>query len=106
MPALGGAPESLWQLALEQEQGLEMTCAAIVVSPHLDHEVLSASDLIREAAQAAHDVTVLSVTDGEAYPDWRGLGEGHAALAQSLPWRRVSGSRHAGFRIDSWRRAP
>jgi SAM-dependent methyltransferase len=28
----------------------------------------------------------------------------HEVLAQTLPWERIGGSRHVGFRIDSWRR--
>jgi SAM-dependent methyltransferase len=32
--------------------------------------------------------------------------EVHEALAQSLPCEQMAGSRHAGFRIDSWRRPP
>jgi len=32
--------------------------------------------------------------------------EVHGALAQALPCQHVAGSRHAGFRIDSWRKAP
>ncbi len=30
----------------------------------------------------------------------------HELLAESLPLKWLSGSRHAGFRIDSWRKAP
>lgn len=30
----------------------------------------------------------------------------HGVLAQALPCKHVAGSRHAGFRIDSWRKAP
>jgi SAM-dependent methyltransferase len=30
----------------------------------------------------------------------------HEVLAQNLPCKRIGGSRHAGFRIDSWRRVP
>jgi SAM-dependent methyltransferase len=30
----------------------------------------------------------------------------HEVLAQALPGERIGGSRHVGFRIDSWRRAP
>jgi SAM-dependent methyltransferase len=32
--------------------------------------------------------------------------EVHEVLARALPCARISASRHAGFRIDSWRRAP
>jgi SAM-dependent methyltransferase len=32
--------------------------------------------------------------------------EVHEALAHSLPCEQMAGSRHAGFRIDSWRRPP
>jgi LmbE family N-acetylglucosaminyl deacetylase len=74
-PAHPGTPESLWEAALKHQRVLELPCAAVVVvSPHPDDEVLGAGGLIRAAAQAGHDVTVLGVTDGEAaYPSWRGL---------------------------------
>lgn len=32
--------------------------------------------------------------------------EVHEVLAKTLPCEPIGGSRHAGFRIDSWRRAP
>jgi len=32
--------------------------------------------------------------------------EVHGVLVQALPCEHVAGSRHAGFRIDSWRRPP
>lgn len=75
-PADLGTPECHWETALEDEPALELPDAAIlVVSPHPDDEVLGAGGLIRSAALAGRDVTVLSVTDGEAaYPDWPDLG--------------------------------
>jgi LmbE family N-acetylglucosaminyl deacetylase len=51
------------------------SCNVVVVSPHPDDEVLGAGGLIHSAARAGRQVTVLSVTDGEAaYTDWDGLG--------------------------------
>ena len=74
-PAQRGTPESSWEAALRDAPLLSLPASAIVVvSPHPDDEVLGAGGLIRSAAQAGHQVTVLSVTDGEAaYPDWKGL---------------------------------
>jgi LmbE family N-acetylglucosaminyl deacetylase len=75
-PAHPGTPEALWKAALEHEPVLQLSAGAvvIVVSPHPDDEVLGAGGLIRGAAQAGHEVILLSVTDGEAaYPDWQGL---------------------------------
>jgi LmbE family N-acetylglucosaminyl deacetylase len=74
-PAQRGTPESSWEAALRNAPLLSLPSAAIVVvSPHPDDEVLGAGGLIRSAAQAGYEVTVLSVTDGEAaYPDWKGL---------------------------------
>jgi LmbE family N-acetylglucosaminyl deacetylase len=70
-----GRPESYWQAVLADAPLLSLPATAIlIVSPHPDDEVLGAGGLIRSAAQAGHEVTVLSVTDGEAaYPDWPGL---------------------------------
>jgi LmbE family N-acetylglucosaminyl deacetylase len=46
----------------------------MVVSPHPDDEILGAGGLIRAAARAGCEMSILSVTDGEAaYPDWPGL---------------------------------
>lgn len=91
-PARPGTPELLWETALTHEDVLEIPCARVlIVSPHPDDEILGAGGLIRAAAEAGHDVTVLSVTDGEAaYPDWRGLGpirrrEVNNALAALTP---------------------
>jgi LmbE family N-acetylglucosaminyl deacetylase len=74
-PARPGTSESSWEAALADAPLLSLPAAAIVVvSPHPDDEVLGAGGLIRSAALAGHEVTVLCVTDGEAaYPDWRGL---------------------------------
>jgi LmbE family N-acetylglucosaminyl deacetylase len=74
-PAQRGTPESSWEAALRDAPLLSLPASAIVVvSPHPDDEVLGAGGLIRSVAQAGHQVTVLSVTDGEAaYPDWKGL---------------------------------
>jgi LmbE family N-acetylglucosaminyl deacetylase len=75
-PAHPGTPEALWQSVLQHEHVLHIPCATLlIVSPHPDDEVLGAGGLISAATQAGLDVSVLSVTDGEAaYPDWRGLG--------------------------------
>jgi LmbE family N-acetylglucosaminyl deacetylase len=75
-PAHPGTPDALWQTALQHEYVLQIPRATLlIVSPHPDDEVLGAGGLIRAATQAGHDVSVLSVTDGEAaYPDWRRLG--------------------------------
>ena len=72
-----GTPDTCWDALLRDEAPLALGCDAIVVvSPHPDDEVLGAGGLIRVAAMAGHEVTILSVTDGEAaYPDWRGLGK-------------------------------
>jgi LmbE family N-acetylglucosaminyl deacetylase len=74
-PKQHGTPESRWEAELSRAPLLPLPAASIVVvSPHPDDEVLGAGGLIRSAANAGHDVTVLSVTDGEAaYPDWKGL---------------------------------
>jgi LmbE family N-acetylglucosaminyl deacetylase len=74
-PAIHGTPESCWKTALVDAPLLSLPSSAIViVSPHPDDEVLGAGGLIRCAAHAEHEVTILSVTDGEAaYPDWEGL---------------------------------
>ena len=46
----------------------------LVVSSHPDDEVLAAGGLIHTWASDGHDVTVVSVTDGEAaFPGWKGL---------------------------------
>jgi LmbE family N-acetylglucosaminyl deacetylase len=74
-PARRGTPEHLWEAALADATFLSLPAAAVVVvSPHPDDEVLGSGGLIRSAARAGQEVTVLSVTDGEAaYPDWQGL---------------------------------
>jgi LmbE family N-acetylglucosaminyl deacetylase len=74
-PAQHGTPETSWQAALRNAPLLSLPGSAIVVvSPHPDDEILGAGGLIRSAAHAGLEVTVLSVTDGEAaYPDWEGL---------------------------------
>jgi LmbE family N-acetylglucosaminyl deacetylase len=74
-PAQHGTPETSWETALRDAPLLSLPPSAIVVvSPHPDDEVLGAGGLIGSAARAGHEVTVLSVTDGEAaYPDWEGL---------------------------------
>jgi LmbE family N-acetylglucosaminyl deacetylase len=74
-PAGHGTPESCWEAAFVDAPLLSLPSSAIViVSPHPDDEVLGAGGLIRSAAHAGREVTVLSVTDGEAaYPDWEGL---------------------------------
>jgi len=76
-PALPGTPERLWATALQREPAIELSCdTLLVVSPHPDDEVLGAGGLIRAAAQEGRDVTVLSVTDGEAaHPGWPLLGQ-------------------------------
>jgi LmbE family N-acetylglucosaminyl deacetylase len=46
----------------------------MIVSPHPDDEVLGAGGLLRVWRERGHEVTVVSVTDGEAaFPDWIGL---------------------------------
>jgi LmbE family N-acetylglucosaminyl deacetylase len=74
-PVHHGTPETSWEAALRNAPLLSLPCSAIVVvSPHPDDEILGAGGLIRSAVRAGHEVTVLSVTDGEAaYPDWEGL---------------------------------
>jgi LmbE family N-acetylglucosaminyl deacetylase len=74
-PSHHGTSEFRWDEALQHAPLLSLPSPAIlVVSPHPDDEVLGAGGLIRSAAEAGHEVTVLSVTDGEAaYPDWKGL---------------------------------
>lgn len=74
-PALLGTPNGVWEAGLERTGALKVPDGAVVVvSPHPDDEVLGAGGLIRAAALAGCDVTLLSVTDGEAaYPDWPGL---------------------------------
>jgi LmbE family N-acetylglucosaminyl deacetylase len=74
-PALRGTPNGTWENALECAPALSLPGGAIVVvSPHPDDEVLGAGGLIRSAALTGRDVTILSVTDGEAaYSDWQEL---------------------------------
>jgi LmbE family N-acetylglucosaminyl deacetylase len=74
-PADLGTSEAVWVAALEHKRALEFSKTAIViVSPHPDDEVLGAGGPIRAAMLSHREVTVLSVTDGEAaYPDWQGL---------------------------------
>jgi LmbE family N-acetylglucosaminyl deacetylase len=74
-PVRGGTPELIWDAALKHERALELPDAAVVVvSPHPDDEVLGAGGLIHAAGLAGRDITVVSVTDGEAaYPEWEGL---------------------------------
>jgi LmbE family N-acetylglucosaminyl deacetylase len=76
-PAQVGTPEGIWDAALKHERALELPDAAVVVvSPHPDDEVLGAGGLIHAAAIAGLDITVWSVTDGEAaYPDWEDLNK-------------------------------
>jgi LmbE family N-acetylglucosaminyl deacetylase len=72
-----GTPDGIWDAALVHQRTLELPDAAVVVvSPHPDDEVLGAGGLIRAASLAGRDVTILSVTDGEAaYPDWEDLNQ-------------------------------
>lgn len=74
-PANAGTDEFRWVKALDKARTLMLPEADIVVvSPHPDDETLGAGGLIRTASNAAHKVSLLSVTDGEsAYPDWIGL---------------------------------
>ena len=75
-PAQRGTPEAHWARLLEVAPRLTLPAGdVVIVSPHPDDEVLAAGGLIYCAAHAGRQVTVLSVTDGEAaYPDWIGLG--------------------------------
>ena len=91
-PADRGTPEAIWEAALRDAPPLPLPSSAIViVSPHPDDEVLGAGGLIRSAARVGLEVTVLSVTDGEAaYPDWKGLDrvrrrEARDALSVLIP---------------------
>ena len=74
-PARRGTPEHQWEVALENAAPLSLPGRSLmIVSPHPDDEVLGAGGLIRSATRAGHEITLLSVTDGEAaYPDWQGL---------------------------------
>jgi len=76
-PAQPGTAEAIWRATLAYAPGLELpTSSILIVSPHPDDEVLGAGGLISRAAAAGLEVTILSVTDGEAaYPDWNGLGK-------------------------------
>jgi LmbE family N-acetylglucosaminyl deacetylase len=105
-PAQAGTPEAIWDAALRHERGLELPDAAmVVVSPHPDDEVLGAGGLIHAAALADRDITVLSVTDGEAaYPDWEDLNrircrEVRRALSLLAPLKVA----HAHLRIPDGR---
>jgi LmbE family N-acetylglucosaminyl deacetylase len=101
-PAQQGTPETSWEAALRDAPLLSLPSTAIVVvSPHPDDEVLGAGGLIRSAARAGHEVSVLSVTDGEAaYPDWKGLDrirrrEVRDALSILVP--KAVSTRHLGI---------
>jgi len=76
-PANEGTPEAQWAPLFALTPALSLPSSAVlVVSPHPDDEVLGAGGLIHCAAQAGGQVSVLSVTDGEAaYSDWQGLAE-------------------------------
>jgi LmbE family N-acetylglucosaminyl deacetylase len=76
-PANLGTPEAQWAPLFDLAPSLSLPSSAIlVVSPHPDDEVLGAGGLIHCAAHAGCQVTVLSVTDGEAaYTDWQNLAK-------------------------------
>lgn len=76
-PASRGTPDSAWRAALA-------SCPAwaprigdlVVVSPHPDDETLGAGGLIHTWSRLGHQVSIVSVTDGEAaYPEWPHLDE-------------------------------
>jgi LmbE family N-acetylglucosaminyl deacetylase len=74
-PAQPGVGDSHWTELLDGREAWEPRPGAlVVVSPHPDDESLGVGGLIRQWSLAGHEVTVLSVTDGErAYPEWTGL---------------------------------
>lgn len=74
-PAIPGTSEQLWESVLDGARELILPQAEIlVVSPHPDDETFGAGGLIRTATTRAHEVSVLSVTDGEAaFEHWQGL---------------------------------
>ena len=74
-PALPGTPEKAWaQMVSRAQEWVPPDGPLLVVSPHPDDEVFGAGGLIRSWHVMGRDVTVVSVTDGEAaYPDWHGL---------------------------------
>ena len=74
-PTLAGTSERLWAGAFEHAPDwAPPRQALLVVSPHPDDEVLGVGGLMHMHAHSGHDVTVVSVTDGEAaYPDWTDL---------------------------------
>ncbi len=75
-PSMPGTPDEVWQDFLSTKGSWEPAGGSLlVVSPHPDDETLGAGGLIRQWRMSGHEVTVLSVTDGEgAYPSFQALG--------------------------------
>src|SRR6266705_300032 len=66
-PAEAGTPEERWLEMLEDRpEWTPQNGPLLVVSPHPDDEVLAAGGLIHSWAAAGREVTIVSVTDGEA----------------------------------------
>jgi LmbE family N-acetylglucosaminyl deacetylase len=74
-PTHAGTSERIWAGALDRAPDwLPARQSLLVVSPHPDDEVLGVGGLMHMHAHSGQDVTVVSVTDGEAaYPDWTEL---------------------------------
>jgi LmbE family N-acetylglucosaminyl deacetylase len=74
-PVDAGTPEATWlELLEDRPQWTPQNGPLLVVSPHPDDEVLAAGGLIHSWAAAGREVTIVSVTDGEAaFPSWHGL---------------------------------
>jgi LmbE family N-acetylglucosaminyl deacetylase len=74
-PADAGPREERWLKLLENRpEWTPQNGPLLVVSAHPDDEVLAAGGLIHSWAAAGREVTIVSVTDGEAaFPSWHGL---------------------------------
>jgi LmbE family N-acetylglucosaminyl deacetylase len=100
-PARPGTPESEWRAALDPAPAwIPTTAHLLVVSPHPDDEVLGAGGLMRDWVLAGRELTIVSVTDGEAaYPEWLGLGRvRRAELERAL--ETLCGTRRQPIRLN------
>jgi LmbE family N-acetylglucosaminyl deacetylase len=75
-PSIRGTGETDWLRALAETPSWSPSGGPLlIVSPHPDAEVLGAGGLMHMWKQLGRQVTILSVTDGEAAnPQWKKLG--------------------------------
>lgn len=75
--SIRGTDESSWQTILAAAPFWSPAEGPLlIISPHPDNEVLAAGGLIHTWKQRGRQVTILSLTDGEAaYPHWRRLAQ-------------------------------